>query len=308
LRHQNSLIFHKTDRYYGQYIGECIKTFLHKNDLEADLIGSHGHTVFHQPENNLTVQIGDGNSIYAITGVPTVTNFRALDVILGGEGAPLVGVADQLLFSEYNLCLNLGGFANISGDVNGERLAYDVCPCNIVLNRIAREFDQEFDKDGEIAERGSIDYELLENLNSVEYYNYEPPKSLGREWISTNFWDMVRTSSTGKEDRMKTLVEHIAQQIGSNIEDLSGGDASAKKVYITGGGAFNKTLIASITSHTDAEVIVPDAKIVDFKEALAFALLAVLRLQNKINVLNTATGASASSVSGSLYGDFSKLN
>ena len=154
LRHQNAMIFHKTDRFYGQFIGENIKQFLEDNNLEADLVSSHGHTVFHQPENNITVQIGDGNSITAITGLPVVTNFRAIDVILGGEGAPLVGIADQLLFGEYDMCLNLGGFANISGNVDGQRIAYDVSPCNIILNRIAREFDQEYDKDGEIVYSG----------------------------------------------------------------------------------------------------------------------------------------------------------
>lgn len=307
LRHQNSLVFHKTDRFYGQYIGESIQSFLDVNKLTADLIASHGHTVFHQPENNITVQIGDGNSIYAYTNVPCVTNFRALDVILGGEGAPLVGVADQMLFGEYDMCLNLGGFANISADINGNRVAYDVGPCNIVLNRIAREFDQEFDKDGEIAERGTINYDLLDELNNVEYYSYEPPKSLGREWISTHFWDRVRSSEATKEDKMKTLVDHIAQQIGQSIDDLSSGNAAGKKVFITGGGAFNKSLITHIRNHTEAEVIVPDDAMVDYKEALAFALLGLLRVQNKINVYNVATGASMSSVSGSLHGDFSKI-
>ena len=307
LRHQNSLVFHKTDRFYGQFIGENIKKFLTENNLEADLISSHGHTVFHQPENNISVQIGDGNSIYAYTGVPTVTNFRALDVILGGEGAPLVGIADEMLFGEFDICLNLGGFANISADVNGSRVAYDVGPCNIVLNRIAREFDKEYDEGGKIAETGTIDYDLLTELNEIEFYSYEPPKSLGREWISANFWSHVRNSLAKKEDKMKTLVDHIAQQIGNNIEDLCGGDASGKRVYITGGGAFNDTLISHIKTHTEAEVVVPEANIVDYKEALAFALLGILRIQNKTNIYKVATGAQTDTVSGSLYGDFSKL-
>lgn len=307
LRHQNSMVFHKTDRYYGQFIGEQVNTFLKDNNLEAELIASHGHTVFHQPENNVTVQIGDGNSITAMTGLPVVTNFRAIDVVLGGEGAPLVGIADKYLFGEYTMCLNLGGFANISAEVNSERIAYDVCPCNIVLNRIAREFDQEYDVDGEIAERGSIDYDLLGDLNDVEYYSYAPPKSLGREWISSNFWGNVRNSEAHKEDKMRTLVDHIAQQIGNNIEDLTNGEPAGKRVYITGGGAFNKSLISHIESHTDAEIVVPNEDEVNYKEALAFALLGVLRVENKTNVLSAATGASKDSVSGSLYGDFSKL-
>ncbi len=307
LRHQNSLIFYKTDRFYGQYIGEQVKVFIDEHNLEVDLISSHGHTVFHQPDKNISVQVGDGNSIYAYTGIPTVTNFRALDVILGGEGAPLVGIADQYLFGEFDMCLNLGGFANISAQINSSRIAYDVCPCNIVLNRIAREFDKEFDEDGEIAEKGNIDYDLLSDLNAIEFYDYEPPKSLGREWISSNFWFNVRNSIAKKEDKMKTLVDHIAQQIGYNIDDLSSGDASSKRILVTGGGAFNKTLISHLRSHTEAEIVVPDDLMIDFKEALAFALLGILRVQNKTNVLSVATGSSADSVSGSLYGDFSKL-
>jgi anhydro-N-acetylmuramic acid kinase len=307
LRHQNSLVFHKTDRFYGQFIGQEIQKFLEEKGLEADLIASHGHTVFHQPDNNITVQVGDGNSIYGHTGIPTVTNFRALDVVLGGEGAPLVGVADQLMFGEFDMCLNLGGFANISANINDNQLAYDVCPCNIVLNRIAREFDKEYDENGEIAEKGNIDYDLLSELNGIEFYEYEPPKSLGREWISSNFWHHVRNSVAKKEDKMKTLVDHIAQQIGNNIEDLSSGDASAKRVFVTGGGAFNKTLISHLKSHTEAEIVVPDDKTVNYKEALAFGLLGMLRVQNKTNVLSIATGATKDTVSGSLHGDFSKL-
>lgn len=305
LRHQNSLVFYKTDRFYGQYIGECINEFLSANDLQADLISSHGHTVFHQPENNLSVQIGDGNSISAITGIPTVTNFRAIDVILGGEGAPLVGIADDYLFGEYDMCLNLGGFANISS--NNQQQAFDVSPCNIVLNRIAREFDQEYDENGEIAERGAIDYDLLSELNDIEYYTYENPKSLGREWISSSFWPIVRASDATKEDKMKTLVDHIALQISNSIDDLSGGDSSDKRVYVTGGGAYNTALINHLRSHTNAEVIVPDTEIVEYKEALAFALLGILRVKNRTNVLSSHTGADRDSVSGSLYGNFSKL-
>lgn len=307
LRHQSSMIFHKTDRFYGQFIGQHIKQFLEDNNLEADLVASHGHTVFHQPENNITVQVGDGNSITAYSGIPCVTNFRALDVIVGGEGAPLVGVADEHLFGEYDMCLNLGGFANISADLNGSRVAFDVSPCNIVLNRIAREFNQEFDTDGEIASRGQIDYDLLDDLNDIEFYSYEPPKSLGREWISSNFWSYVRNSVAKKEDKMATLVDHIAQQVANNVEDLSSGDASMKRLLITGGGAFNKSLIEAIRKHTEAEVIVPEATLINYKESLAFALLGILRVQNKINVHSVATGASKDTVSGSLYGNFSNI-
>jgi anhydro-N-acetylmuramic acid kinase len=307
LRSQSAFNFVRTDRYYGEYIGLLINDFLSETNLSANLISSHGHTIFHQPENNITTQIGDGNAISAITGIPSVTNFRAMDVILGGQGAPLVGIGDKLLFGDYDMCLNIGGFANISATVAGKQIAYDICPANILLNRIAREFDMEFDEDGRIAETGKIDYDLLGDLNAIPYYKEAYPKSLGREWINQNFWSIVRECKIDKQDKMKTLVDHIAGQIGQNIDDLADGDSSKIKVLATGGGGLNPVLIDYIKSNTDAEIVVPDAQLINYKEALVFALMGVLRIQNKPNVLASLTGAEADSVSGSLHGDFSKL-
>ncbi len=306
LRNQNALNVYKTDRYYGEYVGELINGFISENNLEVDLIGSHGHTIFHQPENNITYQIGSPSAIAAVTDIPTVGNFRAMDVVKYGEGAPISGIGDQLLFSEFDMCLNLGGFANLSATVDGTPVAYDICPCNILLNRIAREFGKEYDEGGEIANQGSIDYDLLSDLNSIEYYSQSYPKSLGREWINENFWYRVRQSEAGKEDRMKTLVDHIGQQIGENIEKLAD-DSSTTRVYVTGGGAFNPTLIDHLRTHTDAEIIVPETQVIEYKEALIFGLLAVLRVQNKTNILKSYTGAEYDSISGELAGNFSHL-
>ena len=307
LRTQSAYNFVRTDRYFGEYIGILIKEFIKQNDLKTDLISSHGHTIFHQPENNLTTQIGDGNAIYAITGIPTVTNFRAIDVILGGQGAPLVGIGDELLFSEYDMCLNIGGFANISANVSGTRIAYDICPANIILNRIAREFDIEYDEDGKIAEQGKIDYDLLAELNKVEYYKLPYPKSLGREWINHSFWNIVRESKIDKKDKIKTLVDHIAGQICENIEQLANANVDESKVLVTGGGAHNPVLIDFIKNGTDAQIIVPDNTTIDYKEAIVFGLMGILRIQNRVNVKSSYTGASADSVSGTLHGDFSRL-
>jgi len=306
LRNQNALNVYKTDRYFGEYIGEVINDFLSTNNLEADLIGSHGHTIFHQPEHNITFQIGAPSAIAAVTDIPTVGNFRAMDVVKYGEGAPISGTGDLALFGEFDMCLNLGGFANISGKQDGKPIAYDICPCNILLNRIAREFGQEYDEDGKIAESGQIDYDLLSDLNSIEYYNEPAPKSLGREWINENFWYRVRNSDTPKEYRMKTLVDHIAQQIGKNIELLAE-DPSSSRIYVTGGGAFNKTLIDHLRTHTDAEIVIPDADIIEYKEALIFGLLALLRVKNQTNILSSYTGAENDSIAGDLAGDFSNL-
>lgn len=306
LRNQNALNVYKTDRYFGEYIGRLINDFLADNELEADLIGSHGHTIFHQPDQNVSYQIGAGSAISGVTGIPSVTNFRAIDVVKGGEGAPVSGIGDKLMFSDYDMCLNLGGFANISATVDGNPIAFDVCPCNILLNRIAREFGQEYDQDGKIAEQGHIDYDLLSDLNKISYYKQRPPKSLGREWINENFWFRVRESDSTKEDKMKTLVDHIGEQIANSIEDLTD-DTSKARVYTTGGGAFNKVLIDHLRTHTDAEIVIPDPMMVDYKEALIFALMAIMRVRNEVNILDGFTGADSDSVGGDLSGNFSRL-
>lgn len=302
LRNQTALVFHKTDRYYGEYIGLLIRAFIEKYQLKVDLIASHGHTIFHQPEQNITTQIGSGAAIYAITQIPVVNDFRAVDVVLGGQGAPLVPVGDQELFGSYDACLNLGGFANISA--SGK--AFDISPCNIVLNRLAREFDQEFDRDGAIAERGYVDYQLLSRLNEIEYYSEPYPKSLGREWINQNFWHLVRESTSSKEDKMKTLCDHVGTQIGRALDELFA-DVESPKVLVTGGGAFNKTLMDHIRTHSEAELIIPENQLVNYKEALIFAYLGLKRVLGEENVWSSVTGASGNSISGALHGNITKL-
>lgn len=309
LRSQGSLIYVKTDVFYGRYLGEKVNEFIKEYNLQTDLIASHGHTVFHYPNEWITAQVGDGSTISAITNLPVVSDFRRMDLAKGGEGAPLVSIGDELMFNEYDFCLNLGGFANISGTVNGIRIAYDLSPCNIVLNRVARDTGKSYDEDGKIAEMGSINYELLNKLNEIDWYKKPYPKSLNRDWINKEMWHLVRDFDDMKsEDRMKTLVDHIAVQVANSLESLAGGDATGKKVLVTGGGAFNKTLIDHLRSHTDATFVVPDNSLVNYKEALIFALLGILRAKNMVNIQKAGTGASSDSVSGALSGNFSKIN
>jgi len=307
LKYQNPELYARTDVFYGRYLGELALAFQKESGLEIDLIASHGHTIFHQPQKWITAQVGDGATLYGTSGIPTVSNFRRADVAAGGQGAPLVTLGDELLFSEYDACLNLGGFCNVSLKTDSGRLSFDIAPCNIVLNRLARERKLKFDEGGKIAEPGNIIYPLLEQLNSIGYYKKSAPKSLGREWINKEFWHLVRDfDDHSLEDRMKTLVDHIGQQIGENIEQLAE-DSSTARVYVTGGGAFNPTLVDHLRTHTDAEIIVPDAQVIEYKEALIFGLLAVLRVQNKTNILKSYTGAENDSVSGELAGNFSHL-
>jgi anhydro-N-acetylmuramic acid kinase len=308
IRKADALGYSKTDVFYGHYIGHLINKFVAKYNIKADLVASHGHTVFHYPEELITRQVGDGASMSAICHLPVVTDFRSMDVAKKGQGAPLVAIGDQMFFDEYDFCLNLGGFANISGKIGEFRVSFDICPANILLNRVARDLNQEYDHDGEIASQGTINYKLLENLNNIDYYGMPFPKSLNRDWINNELWQIVKEGDKlTPQDKMKTFVDHIGIQISKSLDYLSAKKSAGKKVLVTGGGAFNTVLMDHIRTHSEAEFIVPDAKLVKYKEALVFALMGVMRVENQVNIIKTFTGAKSNSISGALNGDFSKL-
>jgi anhydro-N-acetylmuramic acid kinase len=305
LNRQDASVFWKTHVYYGKYLGRLVNDFLKKHNQTADLIGSHGHTVFHLPAENYTAQIGDGAAIYAETNIPTVCDFRSVDIALGGQGAPLVPIGDQMLFGDYQYCLNLGGIANISGMYHDKMLAFDVCPCNIALNRLARNIGKLYDENGELARIGALNEEMLDALNAVEYYKNFGPKSMSREWINTDFWHLTKDQVLSNEDKARTLSEHIAIQISKALYHFVDGEEeklASQKMLVSGGGAFNSFLIDAIKAETSVQVIVPDENTIQFKEALIFALLGFLRVTNKPNSLASVTGAKSNSIGGALYG------
>ena len=219
---------------YGSLIGNEINKFIKKEKCNIDLIASHGHTIFHEPEKKLTLQIGDGQTISNITQLTTVSNFRQLDVKLGGQGAPLVPFGDLHLFPKDKYCLNLGGFANVSIKKNNSIIAYDICPANIILNYLAKKINLEFDPEGEIGKTGKINRELLKILNQLDYYKKTQPKSLSREWFEKEILSLEELKHTETKDLLATFYEHIGFQIGKILEDDS--------VFISGGGSKNKFL------------------------------------------------------------------
>lgn len=277
---------------YGFYLGEKTSEFISKHKIiNLDLIASHGHTVFHQPKNKFTLQIGDGRAIKSKTNKTVIYDFRSQDVILGGNGAPLVPIGDELLFSNFDACLNLGGFSNISLKRNGKRIAFDICPVNILLNSFAEKLGKKFDYNGEIARTGTIDHQLLENLNELEFYKQTAPKSLGIEWINNQISSLIQNQKA--EDLLATFTEHAANQI-ANIFDFY----NIQNVLITGGGAYNSYLIEKIKTRTKTEINIPNKEIIEYKEALIFAFMGVLRSLNINNVLSTATGSQKDHCSG----------
>jgi len=279
---------------YGKYIGNQVSRFLRKTDFSPDLIASHGHTVFHQPEKGLTLQIGSGAEIANQTRILAVADFRTQDVALKGQGAPLVPVGDRLLFSEYDYCLNLGGFANISFELESERVAFDICPANIVLNALAQRKGFDCDWGGELGKKGELIYQLLDRLNALQFYKNNGPKSLGREWVETIFLPEINKGNHSESDILCTVYEHIAQQVANSVS-VSG------KMLVTGGGAYNSFLIDRIRAHTKTELVIPDKQIVEFKEAIVFAFLGVLRLLEIPNCLSSVTGAKNDHCSGVIF-------
>jgi len=293
---QSSLDLAFTNVQLGKYFGKITRDFIQNHNLNPDFIASHGHTVFHRPADGLTLQIGSGSEIAAQTSLTTICDFRSLDVALGGQGAPLVPVGDKFLFSDFQFCLNLGGFANISFEDTGQRIAFDICPLNTVLNFLANKINLDFDKDGQVASGGRVDENLLNALNNLAFYLQKPPKSLGREWLETCFIPVLRNFPLEIPELMRTVVEHFAVQIAAVVKNKPAG-----KMLITGGGAFNSFLVGRISFHSRQEIIVPEPLIINFKEALIFAFLGVLRLTGQPNCLRSVTGALRDNIGGTVY-------
>ncbi len=288
----------KSHNFYGSYLGKKVNNFIKINNIKnVDFIASHGHTIFHQPEINLTFQLGNPAYIAAETKIKTIGDFRTLDVALNGQGAPLVPIGDKLLFPDYDFCINLGGFANISFDKNNIRYAYDICPVNIVLNEFAKKQNKIFDEDGNLGKQGNINKELLDSLNNLDYYKNSYPKSLGKEWLEKYFTNCLLQFLISDSDKMRTIYEHIAIQIANSVNSEKG-----ENILFSGGGTYNKFLLELIRQKTEKQIIIPEEKIIDFKESLIFGLLGVLRIENKINTLASVTGADIDSIGGCVYG------
>lgn len=298
---------------YGRYIGECVNDFLekyHLNGKEIDLIASHGHTVFHEPWNRMTGQIGDGAAISAETGIAVVSDLRAMDVAYGGQGAPIVPIGEKFLFNEYRLLLNLGGIANMTDQKY--QIAFDICPANRVLNKLVEEYlHKEYDENGQHAAKGKVNDELLEQLNQLDYYQKIYPKSLSNTFGLEIVYPILTSHPLDIADLLRTYVEHIVHQICRSIEmiidqnDQDPSDYQDCRMLITGGGAHNQYLFQCLQTRLrekfGIELEYPDRNVVDFKEALIMAWIGLLRVKNKPNVLASVTGAKIDSIGGAFW-------
>ncbi len=309
----NALEYQLLHTDYGHYLGQQVNRFIDENNLhyQVALIASHGHTTFHMPARKMTAQLGDGAAIAAETGLPVVSDLRALDVAFGGQGAPIVPIGEKLLLKDYDLFLNLGGIANISFNLPDRYIAYDVCPANRVLNMLAHKADKEFDAGGQMAALGNVKEDLLQKLNELDYYGQPYPKSLANDFGTDVVYPLIRSYGYTINDNLRTYVEHIVQQIKEAIrnsiwsfENNNGATAATRRMLVTGGGAFNTFLIQRLTEalqELQVEVVVPDEKLVNYKEALVMALIGVLRWRQAYNVLSSVTGAERDSIGGAVW-------
>ena len=283
------------DNEYGTFLGKQTKEFIDQNTIKTiNFICSHGHTVFHQPNQGYTLQVGDGNEILKITNCTVVNDFRTQDVHLGGQGAPLVPIGDKFLFSEFEACVNLGGFANISYEQNKQRIAFDVCPVNIVMNYYSKILGLEFDDKGNFALTGTLHKQLLEELNSLHFYAIPPPKSLGLEWVQNHVFPLVEKHQLSPKDILRTFTEHVAQQISEIIKPF-------KHILFTGGGVYNDFLLKRIENISRKNITLPSDDIINYKEALIFAFLGYLKTQGQDNCLSSVTGAKKNHSSGKIF-------
>lgn len=285
------------NRNYTQLLSKIIVDFIEKHKItNLDAVCSHGHTILHQPQNGFTLQIGNLPEIATLTQQKIVCDFRVQDVQLGGQGAPLVPIGDRILFSKYDYCINLGGFSNVSFEENNQRIAFDISPVNTVLNFYANQLGLNYDNKGKISSTGKINNELLNELNAFDFYQKKHPKSLGFEFVKEVVLPLIENYTISIEDKLHTFTEHIALQTALALPTKKG------SLLITGGGAYNDFLISRIQHYLpEMKLIIPENKILEFKEALIFALLGILKLRDEINVLSSVTGAKKDHSSGFIY-------
>jgi anhydro-N-acetylmuramic acid kinase len=306
----NALDYQLLHTEYGHYLGKEVVRFIEENNLQykVSLIASHGHTTFHAPPK-MTAQLGDGAAIAAETGLPVVSDLRALDVAFGGQGAPIVPIGEKLLLKAYEYYLNLGGIANISFRKDDKYIAFDVCPANRVLNLLIAKEGKEYDAGGEMASGGTINNELLQKLNSLSYYQQPYPKSLANNFGTDEVYPLVKSFHLSTADALRTYVEHIVYQIKEAIRQSQSAKnhqppTTNHKLLITGGGAFNTFLVQRLSDELqplNIGVIVADENLVQYKEALIMAFMGVLRWRQEYNVLSSVTGAQRDSIGGALW-------
>jgi anhydro-N-acetylmuramic acid kinase len=300
----NSMELSRLHTDVGILFGEMCSRLIEATGIQPDYIASHGHTVFHAPEDGFSVQIGSPSHIAARSGVPVISDFRSNDIAHGGQGAPLAPVVEKYLFTGYGFYLNLGGIANLSAHTGEKIKAWDICPCNQLLNYLAAKKGLSYDNKGEFARQGSISPTLMEKLTGLISLPLNKPFSLDNTFISNSFVPILQASDLIIEDKLRTIVDYISEcikiQIAHSIQDAN----LNPTLLLTGGGAHNLFLVEEIRNKLKPIIVdmhIPDDDIIDFKEAVLMALCGLLRVVETPNALASVTGAYEDTINGGIY-------
>jgi anhydro-N-acetylmuramic acid kinase len=298
------------DTYIGQEFARAAVDLSQKLSITADLIVSHGQTVFHWIDQSNkargTLQIGEPTWIAEATGVTVVSNIRSRDVVVGGHGAPLVSILDQLLLGSHDepvAALNLGGISNVT--VTGKGLtpiAYDIGPANGLLDAAISAFTNgasHYDEDGKLAASGKVDSVVLGKLLQERYYALAAPKSTGKElfhlpYITAHFGEV---SSWKIEDVMATLLALTVETVALDVEKYK-----VSQLFVAGGGSANPVMMKALTERlVPCEVLSMSSLGVDprQKEALAFAIMGYLSAHGQPGSIPSCTGANKATILGS---------
>ena len=296
--HSTSSFIYRVEQQFSDFCAKALSEFI--GGIHVDYLGFHGHTIFHEPALGFTTQIGNAHHIAQKIEIPVIAQFRNKDVALGGQGAPLAPIVEKYLLSDYKAFLNLGGIVNISIHDENKIIAYDITACNQALNHLAAEFDLPYDDRGKIAAKGRLNKDLLSDLDQLEFLSDQPPKSLSNTWVQQEFISLIDESTVPTEDKMHTIVHHIASEIAKSSRDLKTGS----EIYCAGGGVYNDFMMNQINKELNpkgVKAVKADDEIAEFKEALLMALMAYLRVNEVPNCLACVTGASRDSCGGIIY-------
>ena len=304
-----SALHYELGALYAKTVSRFLKEF-HLSSKNCEVIGSHGQTVLHAPDAKIphTLQVAEPSFLAEETGVPVVSDFRARDMALGGQGAPLMPFFDAYIWgkSSPKILLNIGGISNLTVVGKGVKpLGFDIGPGNTLIDLCAQQLlHKPFDKNGATAAKGSPDKTLVKKLLTQQFFNQKPPKSLdknafGRAYLKQFFGPVEKLRTA---DLLATLTYFTAAAIADQITRFIP-RSQQKEIVLSGGGSYNKTLVAFLqellphikitTSHTYG--IDPQAK-----EAAAFALFAWLALHKKVNHCARATGAKKNTILGKI--------
>ena len=292
---QNAAKISLVENLLTAFHAEVVKDFLSAEDEPVDVIGFHGHTIHHEPENHYTHQIGDGQLLADLTGIKVVNRFRNADVCAGGQGAPLVPVYHAALCADMEkpvAVLNIGGVSNITWiGSTGEMLAFDTGPGNAPVNDwVLKHAGMHMDYNGKLAISGKVNEPILSVLMKHKYFAKYPPKSIDRNIFNEK---LEHLEGLSLEDGAATATAFTAEAVAYSISFFL--PEPPKKLIISGGGANNPTMVRFIRRRLPDIEVTTGREIgwnCEAMEAQAFAYLAVRRLAGLPITFPTTTGVS----------------